>query len=225
MTQTRAKPWGDRTDYCQADIEYWSERQKTYVPTPKVVLVKRAVYQSSIIQRDLPWLWQVDKRETSIDINDWEMNTVPMQYCGAGLRRGEYWSGNFLDWCSCYGLTSWYAGHSHSSVTTVETNNVLKKITKANLKRLGTEFYEQKFIDLNCTKYNLIYAIQQIDWSAYDTIRIGSDSYSTIYDAVKNQLHNCKLIIYKPSLQFKNKLESDGWTFTENPKGVDYFTK
>lgn len=210
--------------YCQADYEYWAERNKTYKPTPKLVMVKRPVYQSSIMQKDIPWLWQIDRRETSIDINDWEINSVPIQYCGASLKRGQ-WGNHMLDWCSAFGLTSWYAGHSHKIVTTVETNNFVRKLTKANLKRLGTDFYEQKFIDLNCTKYNLTYAVQQIKWSAYDTIRLGSDSYNIIYDLVKNQLHNCKLIIYKPSLEFINKLENDGWTLSENPKGVDYFTK
>lgn len=212
--------------YCQGDYEYWQERKRTYVPTPKMVLVKRPVYQSSKISEDLPWLWQIDKRETSIDLADWEMNTVPQQYCGAGLRRGDYWGGHYLDWCSAYGLTSWYAGHNHTTVTTVETNEVMRKIARANLKRLGTEFYEQKFLDIDCTKYTLIQAIKQIDWSVYDAIRIGSDSYNIIYDHIKDKLKaGCKIIVYKPSLDFKEKLEKGEFEFIENPKGVDYFAK
>lgn len=210
--------------YCQADYEYWAERNKTYKPTPKLVMVKRPVYQSHLRQYDIPWLWNIDRRETSIDINDWEMNIVPMSYCGASLKRGK-WGENFLDWCSCFGLTSWYAGHSFKTVTTVETNDVIRKITRANLKRLKTEFYEQKFLDIDCTKYNLIDGIKQVNWSDYDTIRLGSDSYSIIYDNIKHQLSNCKLIIYKPSLDFIQKMENDGWSLIENPKGVDYFAK
>jgi hypothetical protein len=212
--------------HCQGDYEYWQERKRTYVPTPKTVLALRPVYTSSVKNEDIPWLWQVDKRETSIDITDWEMNTVPQQYCGAGMRRGDYWGGDFLDWCSAYGLTSWYAGHSHKTVTTVETNSVLRKITRANLKRLKTEFYEQKFLDIDCTKYTLIQAIKQIDWSVYDTIRLGSGSYSVIYDHIKHTIKDdCKIIVYKPSLDFIEKLKQDDRRFIENLKSVDYFAK
>jgi len=220
MTQTR-----NRTPYyCEGDYEYWQERKRTYVPTPKMVLVKRPVYQSSLIQSDIPWLWQVDRRETSVDINDWEMNVVPSQYSGASMKRGK-WGTHFLDWCSANGLTSWYAGHSHDTVTTVETNDVIRKITRANLKRLKTDFYEQKFLDIDCTKHTLIQAIKKVNWGSYDTIRLGSDSYSIIYDHIKDQLSDCKIIVYKPSLDFIQKLENDGYTFRENPKGVDYFAK
>lgn len=210
--------------YCQADYEYWAERNKNYKPIPRIVLIKRPVYQNSLRIHQIPWLWNIERRETSINLKDWEQNIVPQQYSGAAFKRGD-WGETAIDWCSSYGLTSWYMGHSVKSVTTVETNDLLRKITKTNLKRLGTEFYEQKFLDIDCTKHTLIQAIKEIDWSVYDTIRFGSNSYSIIYDHIKDQLSDCKIIVYKPSLDFIQKLENDGYTFRENPKGVDYFAK
>ena len=212
--------------FCEADYEYWQKRKAEYKPVPRLVLTRRSVYVSSVKSEDLPLLWQIDRRETSIDLDEWEMNTVPQQYCGAGMRRGDYWGGHFLDWCSAFGLTSWYAGHSHKTVTTVDTNAVIRKLTRANLKKLGTEFYEQKFLDIDCTKYTLIQAIKKIDWGMYDTIRIGSASYNVIYDHIKNSIKDdCKIIVYKPSLDFIKKLKQDNRQFIENLKGIDYFAK
>jgi len=116
-------------------------------------------------------------------------------------------------------------GHSIDEVTTVETNDLLRKLAKHNLNRLGTEFYKQKFIDVDCDKYTVVDAVKQIDWSIYDTIRIGSLSYSRIYDTIKDQLGDCKIVIYKPHLDFVEKMNKDNWVFVENPKGVDYFAK
>ncbi len=220
MKQTRER----KSYYCEADYEYWRERNKNKIIYPKTVLIKRPVYQSSLRVSQLPWLWNIDRRETSINYQDWEENTVPQQYSGASFRRGS-WGDTAIDWCSCYGLTSWYMGHSIKSVTTVETNDLLRKLTKHNLKKLGTEFYEQKFLDVDCDKYTVADAVKQIDWSIYDTIRIGSNSYERIYDAIKDQLSDCKIVIYKPQHDFIHKMEKDGWDWIVNPKGVDYFTK
>ena len=220
MTQTR-----NRTSYyCEADMEYWRERNKNKVIYPKTVLIKRPVYQNSLRITQIPWLWNIDRRETSINLKDWEENIVPQQYSGAAFKRGD-WGETAIDWCSSYGLTSWYMGHSVKSVTTVETNDLLRKLTKHNLKKLGTEFYEQKFLDIDCDKYTVVDAVKQIDWSVYDTIRIGSTSYERIYDTIKDQLSECKIVIYKPQLDFIHKMEKDGWQWNVNPKGVDYFAK
>lgn len=220
MTQTRNRP----SYYCEADYEYWRERNKNKVIYPKTVLIKRPVYQSSLRIHQIPWLWQVDKRETSINWKDWEENAVPQQYSGASFKRGD-WGETAIDWCSSYGLTSWYMGHSIKSVTTVETNDLLRKLAKHNLKKLGTEFYEQKFLDVDCDKYTVADAVKQIDWSIYDTIRIGSNSYERIYDVIKDQLSDCRIVVYKPQQDFIHKMEKDGWDWIVNPKGVDYFTK
>jgi len=211
--------------YCQADYEYWQERKKSYVPTPKLVIVRRPVYQSSVLQKDMPWLWAIDRRETSINLKDWEMNVVPSQYAGAAFKRNPK-GHHALDWCSCFGLSSWYMGHGHDIVTTVDTNKHIRKLTKANLKALGTNFYDQQFIDINCDKYTLLNVIDSIDWGIYDTIRIGSDSYMRIFDAINNQVKSgCNIVIYKPTIEFQAKLEAMNYEVCMNPKGVDYFTK
>jgi lysozyme family protein len=211
--------------HCEADYEYWRERKKTFKPVARTVLIKRPVYQSSQVQRDLPWLWHIERRETSISLKDWEENSVPMQYSGATFKRGN-WGKHAIDWCSAYGLTSWYIGHSVDTVTTVDTNDLLRKLTKINLKKLGTEFYEQKFLDTDCDKYTVVDAVKQIDWSIYDTIRLGSNSYEKIYDTVGEQFKDdCKIVVYKPQHDFIHKLYKDGWLWIENSKGVDYFAK
>tara|TARA_R100000406_G_scaffold84261_1_gene67155 strand:- start:359 stop:1027 length:669 start_codon:yes stop_codon:yes gene_type:complete len=221
MLKSRNKP----KYYCQADYEYWKERNKNKVIVPKTVLIKRPVYQSSLRISKLPWLWQVDKRETTFDWHHWEENVVPQQYSGASFKRGE-WGDQAIDWCSSYGLTSWYIGHSCKTVTTVDTNDLLRKITRHNLRKLGTEFYEQKFIDVDCDKYTVVDAVKQIDWSIYDTIRIGSLSYSTIYDTIKDQLKaNVKIAIYKPRADFVQKMHDENYELVLNPKGVDYFSR
>ena len=211
--------------YCEADYEYWRERNKNKVIVPRTTLIKRPVYQSSLRISQLPWLWHVDKRETTINWKDWEENCVPQQYSGASFRRGN-WGKHAIDWCSCYGLTSWYIGHSVESVTTVDTNDLLRKLAKHNLKKLGTEFYEQKFIDVDCNKYTVADAVKQIDWSVYDTIRLGSNSYEIIYDTVGEQFkEDCRIVIYKPQGDFIHKMYAQGYSWIVNPKGVDYFTK
>ena len=70
-----------------------------------------------------------------------------------------------------YGLTSWYIGHSVKSVTTVDTNDLLRKLAKHNLKKLGTESTNKSPIDVDCDKYTVADAVKQIDWSVYDTIQ------------------------------------------------------
>ena len=215
----------NRTQYiCQADFEYWAERNKTYTPTPKLVISKRPVYTNNYIQKHLPWIWNIDRRETTIPIDHWEINNVPPQFSGASMKKSLK-GHHALDYCSALGLTSWYLGHGFNKVTTLEPTPEIRRLVKHNINALGTSFYEQDFMDIDCDKYNVKDAVKQIDWTVYDAIRIGSTSYSIIYDAIKDQLSNSKIIIHKPSMDFITKLHKDGYELHQPARGVDYFAR
>ena len=210
--------------HCQADFEYWSIRNKTYKPTPKLCIAKRPVYVNNYVQRHLPWIWNIDRRETTVDISHWEINTVPIQYSGASMKK-KITGHHALDYCSSMGLSSWYLGFGHDKVTTIEPQTEIRTLVKHNINALGTSFYENDFIDIDCDKYNVIETVKKIDWTLYDTIRLGSSSYSVIYDAIKHQLDNSKIVIYKPTHDFITKLSKDGFNFYQPERSVDYFAK
>ena len=210
--------------HCQADFEYWAQRNKNFKPIPKLTVVRRPVYVNNYVQKNLPWIWNIDRRETTIDIDGWELNNVPLQYSGASMKK--FFTGSHaLDYCSAGGLTSWYLGFGHDTVTTIEPTPQIRTLVKHNINALGTSFYKQKFIDIDCNKYNVIDAVKQIDWTVYDTIRLGSSSYDVIYDAIKHQLVNSKIVIYKPTMDFIAKATNDGFEHLQNTRCVDYFMK
>jgi len=209
---------------CDADREYWLERKRTFVPVKRLMCVKRPVYCNSLKMDDLPWLWQIDKRETSIDISDWEKTETPQNQSGATMKRLK--GNHAIDYCSTYGLSSWYLGHGHKTVTTVEPTLDIRRLAKANLKRLKTNFYEQKFIDIDCTKNTLMNIIKNIKWSIYDTIRLGSPAFNEMYDAIKKDISKCEtLIVPTTNDYFIDKMNNDGFDYLTNPKGVDYFVR
>ena len=219
MTQTR-----NRTSYhCQADYEYWAERNKTFVPVKRLTFVKKPVYCNNV-RSDLPWLWSIDRRETTMDIKDWEKTEVPQNQSGATMKR--LIGNHAIDWCSTFGLSSYLLGHGHETVTTVEPTLDIRKLVKVNLKRLKTNFYEQKFIDIDCTKDTLLDVVKQIDWSIYDTIRLGSSAYNEIYDAIYKNISKCEtLVVPTASEYFVKRMDNDGFEYLTNPKGVDYFAR
>jgi len=65
-----------------------------------------------------------------------------------------------------------------------------------------------------------------IDWSVYDTVRLGSSSAPRIYNAIRSQLKDCKLLfVNHPSDSFIEQLVQDGFKHITNLKAADYFAK
>jgi len=210
--------------YCEADIEYWRERKATYVPVKRLVLVKKPLYFNNIKQ-DTPWIWQVDRRETNIDISDWEMSNIAVTQTGSSLRKGPRGT-HCLDWCSTAGISSWLLGHSHETVTTVECRKELKTIAQTNLNKFKTDFYKQQFIELNCNIHDAHEVAKAIEWNKYDTIRLGSSSCERIYEAIRLKITRAKVIYcYNPGPRFIQTMTQDGWAYMQNLKASDYFAK
>lgn len=214
--------------YCDADKEYWRERKANYVPKKKVTLVKKPLFINGRSFEALNHVWQFDFRETTFDMSDWEMTNDHIMQTPASLKRivGDH----AIDWCSTAGISSWLFLKHHQTVTTVECQDVCMTLAKSNINAMikngNSDSNRHKFIELQCNTHKAHNEATKIDWSVYDTVRLGSKSAERIYDTIKSQLTRCKILIVTSAGEgFKQQLITDGFSIVENAKGVDYFTK
>jgi hypothetical protein len=214
--------------YCDADREYWKQRKETFVLPKKVVLVKKPTYLSHQSQADIGNVWQFDMRETTADRSEWEYSCITPAQTGASLKRirGEH----ALDWCSTVGISSYMLLNNHTRVTTIECRPETATLARTNLKAIfkqnNIDSNRHTLVELQCNVHTSHIKAMNIDWTVYDTVRLGSNSAENIYMSIRSQLTNCKQVIV-PSLtvNLKAQLLSDGYKFIENFKAADYFAK
>tara|TARA_R110002124_G_scaffold57639_2_gene161176 strand:- start:36 stop:743 length:708 start_codon:yes stop_codon:yes gene_type:complete len=213
--------------YCEADKEYWQERNKNYVARKKVVLVKKTTYFNNVKEALYPSTWQFDKRETTHDTSEWEMSNIMLNVTGSSLRKHS--GTHAIDWCSTHGVSSHLLAYNHETVMTVECNPECMTMAKTNIKNLNVvnkDVDKHSFKELQCDIHNAHIVANTIDWSVYDTVRLGSSSAPRIYNAIKSQLTNCKLLfVSNCSISFQQTLIADGFKHHTNLKAHDYFAK
>ena len=213
---------------CDADREYWQERRRTYVPKKKVTVVKKPLFLHGRRFASLDNVWQFDFRETTHDISEWEMTNEHIMDTKGSLKRIQ--GVHAIDWCSNAGISSYLFLKHHETVTTVECQDICMTLAKTNINSMikngESDSNKHKFIELQCNMHKAHNEATKIDWSVYDTVRLGSASAERIYDTIKSQLTHCKTLIPgKIGTGFKQQLIADGFTLVENLKAVDYFTK
>lgn len=195
---------------CEADKEWHQARAESYIPYDRFCLVYKPIYIGNKRQDDMPQLWQPHWSTTTIDYKQWEYSCVELWRTYMTLQKIK--GSHAIDWCSTYGLSSWMLGHGHDTVTTLECNEYIMHTAKRNLKLLKQDFYEQRFIEIDCDKHTAVARAVEQDWTPYDTIRLGSSNYKDIYRAIRPQLDNCRLLttaVYDPD--FSNELIMDDW--------------
>lgn len=195
---------------CEADREWHQARAESYTPVDRFCIVRKPVYLGNKRLDDMPHLWQPHYSSSTIDYSNWEKSCVELWRTYATIKKQP--GSHAIDWCSTNGLSSWFLGHGHQSVTTIECNDYMMHTAKMNLKILKTDFYEQQFIEIDCNKLTAVASAVETDWTPYDTVRIGSSNYRDIYRAIRPQLDNCKRImtaVYDP--EFGDELMMDDW--------------
>ena len=225
--KTRKTREGPGPYYCEADKEYWADRKANFVLRKKLTLIKKPLYFNNVRDTLYPNVWQVDRRETTIDISDWEMSNIVVNMTGATLRRHE--GTHAIDWCSTQGISSHLMADKHETVMTVECNSECMTMARTNIKNVAQiqkNGHKHSFKELPCNIHTAHIEAMAIDWSVYDTVRLGSSSAPRIYNAIRSQLKECKLLFVNyPSDSFIKQLQEDGFKHITNLKAQDYFAK